>query len=93
MEAELNTTLDNIASKEGVKGVLISDTMGLCLGVRGIAIPENAPFITSLATASRSLQDQDESDKKENYPTVTVEYDNMKVVIRDHGGFALAVFM
>ncbi|CAO3597425.1 unnamed protein product [Absidia cylindrospora] len=93
METELETTLDNIAGKEGVKGVLVADTLGLCLGVRGVAIPENAPFITSLATASRSLQDQNDTDSKAHYPTVTVDYDNMKVVIRNHGGFALAVFM
>ncbi|KAI8330978.1 hypothetical protein BC941DRAFT_439443 [Chlamydoabsidia padenii] len=93
METELDTTLDNIAAKEGVKGVLVADTLGLCLGARGVALPESAPFITSLANASRSLQDQDESDPKERMPNITVDYGNTKVVIRNHGSFALAVYM
>ncbi|SAM03310.1 hypothetical protein [Absidia glauca] len=88
METELNTTLDNIAGKDGVKGVLIADTAGLCLGSRGIASPESAPFITSVASASRSLQQE----PSETDPTITIDYGNSKVIIRNHTGFALAVY-
>ncbi|KAI9482546.1 hypothetical protein BDB00DRAFT_167423 [Zychaea mexicana] len=33
MESDLIATLDQIASREDVKGVLLADEMGLCLGV------------------------------------------------------------
>ncbi|CAO3643815.1 unnamed protein product [Cunninghamella echinulata] len=93
MDTDLNSKLDNIANKEGVKGVLITDEMGLCLGVRGIAKAENAAFITSIANASRSLQEQHELETKTEYPTITVDYENMKVAIKPHGSFTLAIFL
>ncbi|CAO3612390.1 unnamed protein product [Cunninghamella blakesleeana] len=93
MDTNFSNTLHSIANKEGVKGVLIADEMGLCLGVRGIAKPENAPFITSIANASRSLQEQHALENKAEYPTVTVDYDNMKIAIKPGGSFTVAIFL
>ncbi|KAI8992398.1 hypothetical protein BDB01DRAFT_778343 [Pilobolus umbonatus] len=91
MESELISTLNNISSKEGVKGVLVSDETGLCLGVRGIARPESAAFITSIAKMASNIQ-RVEADKLE-YPTINLEYENNQVIIRNEGTFTLAIFM
>ncbi|KAI8083326.1 uncharacterized protein B0P05DRAFT_536922 [Gilbertella persicaria] len=91
METELINTLDSISNKEGVRGVLVADEKGLCLGVRGIAQSESAAFITSIANAARHL-DMAQEDKVE-CPTINLEYENNKVVIRNEGTFTLAIFM
>ncbi|KAG2196350.1 uncharacterized protein EV154DRAFT_524916 [Mucor mucedo] len=91
MESELISTLDNLANKEGVKGVLVADEKGLCLGVRGIAKPETAAFITSLANTARHLEHTHED--KVECPTMNVEYENNQIVIRNEGTFTLAIFM
>ncbi|CAO3634228.1 unnamed protein product [Mucor hiemalis] len=91
MEAELISTLDNLASKEGVKGVLVADEKGLCLGVRGIAKRETAAFITAIANTARNLENTQED--KVECPTINVEYENNQVVIRNEGTFTLAIFM
>ncbi|KAG2233674.1 hypothetical protein BDF21DRAFT_457831 [Thamnidium elegans] len=90
MESELISTLDNLANKEGVKGVLVADEKGLCLGVRGIAKPESSAFITSIANTARNLENT--RDKVE-CPTINVEYENNQVVIRNEGTFTLAIYM
>ncbi|KAI7903079.1 uncharacterized protein BX663DRAFT_509487 [Cokeromyces recurvatus] len=91
MESELITTLDNIANREGVKGVLVADERGFCLGARGLAKPESAAFITSIANTARNL-DNIQEDKAE-CPTINIEYENSQVIIRNEGTFTLAIFM
>ncbi|GAA5808372.1 hypothetical protein MFLAVUS_001763 [Mucor flavus] len=90
MESELISTLDNLANKEGVKGVLVADEKGLCLGVRGIAKPESSAFITSIANTARNLENTQD---KVECPTINVEYENNQVVIRNEGTFTLAIYM
>ncbi|KAI9274351.1 hypothetical protein BDA99DRAFT_497244 [Phascolomyces articulosus] len=94
MDQELNSTLDQIASKEDVKGVLLADEMGLCLGARGIAKSDAAANAAAIARTARelalpSLEDQDKS----QYPTITLAFEHSKVVIRNEGSFTLAIFM
>ncbi|KAI8638648.1 hypothetical protein BD408DRAFT_422744 [Parasitella parasitica] len=91
MESELIATLDNLANKEGVKGVLVADEKGLCLGVRGIAKADAAAFITSIANTARNL-DNTQEDKVE-CPTINIEFENNQVIIRNEGTFTLAIFM
>ncbi|KAI8346179.1 hypothetical protein BD560DRAFT_411374 [Blakeslea trispora] len=91
MEEELIATLDNLSAKEGVKGVLVADEKGLCLGVRGIARSESAAFITSIANSARHL-DKTQEDKLE-CPTIHLQYENNQVVVRNEGTFTLAIFM
>ncbi|EPB81236.1 hypothetical protein HMPREF1544_12059 [Mucor circinelloides 1006PhL] len=91
MESELISTLDNLANKEGVKGVLVADEKGLCLGVRGIAKPDAAAFITSVANTARNLDNT--QDNKVECPTINIEFENNHVVIRNEGTFTLAIFM
>ncbi|CEP08061.1 hypothetical protein [Parasitella parasitica] len=74
MESELIATLDSLANKEGVKGVLVADEKGFCLGVRGIAKPGTAAFITSIANTARNL-DNIQEDKAE-CPTINIEFEN-----------------
>ncbi|CAO3700736.1 unnamed protein product [Rhizopus microsporus] len=91
MDSELVSTLDSIYSKEGVKGVLVADEKGFCLGVRGIASPESAAFITAIANAANHLDNY--SDDKVDHPTINVEYEGSQVVVRNEGLFTLAIFM
>ncbi|KAI9478444.1 MAG: hypothetical protein EXX96DRAFT_248395 [Benjaminiella poitrasii] len=91
MDSELISTLNNIASKEGIKGVLVADERGLCLGVRGVAKPELAAFIASIANTARNL-DNTQEDKAECH-TINIEYENNQIVIRNEGTFTLAIFM
>ncbi|KAG1118654.1 hypothetical protein G6F42_013147 [Rhizopus arrhizus] len=107
MESELISTLDNLANKEGVKGVLVADEKGLCLGgescvsvlcthmliktVRGIAKPDAAAFITSVANTARNLDNT--QDNKVECPTINIEFENNHGVIRNEGTFTLAIFM
>lgn len=69
----------------------MSDETGLCLGVRGIAKPESAAFITSIAKMASHLHQIE--DNKIEYPTINIEYENNQVIIRNEGTFTLAVFM
>ncbi|KAI8884705.1 hypothetical protein K501DRAFT_293925 [Backusella circina FSU 941] len=91
LESELINTLNTISNKEGVKGVLVADEKGFCLGARGIAKHESAAFITSIANSARQF-DSTQDDKVE-YPTVNIEYENNHVIIRNEGNFTLAIFM
>ncbi|KAI9257595.1 hypothetical protein BY458DRAFT_518679 [Sporodiniella umbellata] len=91
MDAELISTLDNVFTKEGIKGVLVVDDKGHCLGVRGMARPEAAAFITAMVNAAHALEEY--SEDKVEYPTIHVEYENSQVVIRNEGGFTLAIFL
>ncbi|CAO3702121.1 unnamed protein product [Rhizopus stolonifer] len=91
MELELISTLDALYSKEGIKGVLIADEKGFCLGVRGVASPNSAAFITAAANAADHLGGS--SEDKSECPTINLEYENSQVVIRNEGAFTLAIFM
>ncbi|KAG1448708.1 hypothetical protein G6F46_010868 [Rhizopus delemar] len=91
MDSELISTLDALYNKEGVKGVLVADEKGFCLGVRGIASPESSAFITAVANAANNLGES--SEDKAECPTVNIEFENSQVVIRNEGAFTLAIFM
>ncbi|KAI8066614.1 hypothetical protein BC940DRAFT_333925 [Gongronella butleri] len=94
MDTDLNSTLDTIASEEGVQGVLVVDSMGFSMGARGDATKESAAFIASMATAAISLQQQTNgAEAKSDYPIITVEHNSRKIVIRPQGTFTLAIFM
>ncbi|KAI8979208.1 hepatitis B virus X-interacting protein [Mycotypha africana] len=94
MESELIATLNNIASKSGVKGVLLTDDKGFCLGARGIAKPDSAALISSIAHTAIKLNHTQEQDSTTTtkYPTINLEYDNYQIVIRNEGSFTLAIF-
>ncbi|CAO3702120.1 unnamed protein product [Rhizopus stolonifer] len=70
MELELISTLDALYSKEGIKGVLIADEKGFCLG----ASPNSAAFITAAANAADHLGGS--SEDKSECPTINLEYEN-----------------
>ncbi|KAM3586083.1 hypothetical protein VKS41_002613 [Umbelopsis sp. WA50703] len=92
MEASFNQVLDQISDQEGVKGVLLVDESGLCLGARGIAKSAGAGFIASIAHSARGLGDVSEIEDKSQYPTVSIELDSMKIIVRNEGSFTIAVF-
>ncbi|KAL1932391.1 hypothetical protein VTP01DRAFT_9447 [Rhizomucor pusillus] len=94
METDLNNTLDSISSREGVKGVVLADENGLCIGTRGIGKSEAAAFVSSIAITARDLlEPAAEAQGRSQYPTITVQYEHSKVIIRNEGAFTLAIFM
>ncbi|KAG2182961.1 hypothetical protein INT44_005942 [Umbelopsis vinacea] len=92
MEYSLEQVLDKISEKEGVKGVLVADESGLCLGTRGIAKSAGAAFVASIANSARSLSDVSEIEDKSQYSTVSIELESYKIIIRNEGSFTIAVF-
>ncbi|KAI9005842.1 protein HBXIP [Phycomyces nitens] len=92
MDAELMATLDSIANKDGVKGVLLADDTGLCLGARGIAKPAASAFVASIANTALELSERGETEDKSQYPTIHLEYEHHKLIIRNEGAFTLAIF-
>jgi len=72
--------------------VLLVDESGLCLGARGIAKSTGAAFIVSIANSARSLGDVSEIEDKSQYPTVSIELESYKIIIRNEGSFTIAVF-
>ncbi|KAG0163692.1 hypothetical protein DFQ28_003169 [Apophysomyces sp. BC1034] len=58
-----------------------------------MARPEAAAFVTSIANTAWQLSDNVEVEDKSQYPTIHVEYENTKVVIRREGSFTLTMFM
>ncbi|ORX61990.1 hypothetical protein DM01DRAFT_1069999 [Hesseltinella vesiculosa] len=92
MDTELSNTLDTIANEEGVQGVLVVDKAGLCLGVRGNASKFFAPFVASIASSAVNIQQMDDESKIE-YPTITVEFNDKKIVVRPQETCTVAVFV
>ncbi|CAG8726616.1 13507_t:CDS:2, partial [Racocetra persica] len=62
---------------EGVKGVLVADAHGLCIGARGTANPNCAGFVTAIATHAKALND----DSNSQAPTTKIEADNSWVYL------------
>ncbi|ORY94160.1 hypothetical protein BCR43DRAFT_495973 [Syncephalastrum racemosum] len=91
MDERLTATLDSIANTEGVKGVLLADANGLCLGTRGMAKAEGAAYISSIVKHARALAPADIQERSQ-YPTVQLDYENTKVILRNEGSFTLAIF-
>ncbi|CAG8509011.1 2178_t:CDS:2 [Funneliformis mosseae] len=71
MESAVLSFLDSLIGSEGVKGALIADEHGLCLGVKGIANSNSAGFISAIATYAKSLHD----DPNVQVPTIKIETD------------------
>ncbi|KAI9317320.1 hypothetical protein BX666DRAFT_2027394 [Dichotomocladium elegans] len=77
METQLLNTLGTIANREGVKGVLLADEMGLCLGAKGIATSDAAAFAASIARTARDLlPPASEPLDKAQYPTIRLDYEH-----------------
>ncbi|KAL1919910.1 uncharacterized protein VTP21DRAFT_1842 [Calcarisporiella thermophila] len=95
MEDALDTVLDRIASKDDVQGVLVSDEQGLCISTRGSANPSAAPFISAIASYAKELHSRSvaggANDSKSS-PTISVEAEGMRVLIRSQGNYTLAVY-
>ncbi|CAG8570229.1 13352_t:CDS:2 [Dentiscutata heterogama] len=72
MESAIDTVLESLIKTEGVKGVLVADAHGLCIGARGIANPNCAGFVTAIATHAKALSD----DPNSQAPTTKIEADN-----------------
>ncbi|KAI8831268.1 hypothetical protein BC829DRAFT_409782 [Chytridium lagenaria] len=91
MEETLDDVLDGISQSEGVKGVLLTDAEGLCLGARGKAQPSTAGSITSISNrAHRIAQESGRGDLEE--ATVSIETDTGRIVVRQEHGTTIAIF-
>ncbi|CAG8433831.1 9594_t:CDS:2 [Ambispora gerdemannii] len=65
MEDKIETVIDELNKAEGVKGVLVADKHGLCLGARGIANPSSAGFVAAVASNARELYQHDEQNRRQ----------------------------
>ncbi|CAG8547126.1 16675_t:CDS:10 [Acaulospora morrowiae] len=89
MEDGISSVLESLIKSDGVKGVLIADEHGLCLGARGTAKNHCSGIITAIATHAKTLQD----DPASKSPIIKIEVDNSTIlIINDDGNRTLAVF-
>ncbi|KAG9296160.1 hypothetical protein G9A89_014752 [Geosiphon pyriformis] len=64
MEDKIEILIEKLYKTDGVKGVLIADQNGLCLGARGIGHASSAGFITAIASNAKSLYKLDEQQRR-----------------------------
>ncbi|CAB4399903.1 hypothetical protein RhiirA5_351673 [Rhizophagus irregularis] len=88
MESAVVSVLDSLIKSEEVKGVLIADEHGLCLGAKGIVNPNSAGFISAIATHAKSLHD----DPNIQAPIIKIETEKLTILIQNNGNYTLAVF-
>ncbi|XP_023711324.1 uncharacterized protein LOC111866523 [Cryptotermes secundus] len=56
MERSLHKCLDDVSQVASVKGCLVADEQGLCLGVRGKISPQTSGMITALSQQAGLLE-------------------------------------
>eukprot|EP00753_Platysulcus_tardus_P002854 PLAT11964.1.p2 GENE.PLAT11964.1~~PLAT11964.1.p2 ORF type:complete len:119 (+),score=39.69 PLAT11964.1:87-443(+) len=81
-------TLDELASKESVVGVLIADGNGLCVGTRGVADSSAAGYLASLLSRSESLAPPD----SDTPAVVTIETKGHRIVVSRAGALTVATY-
>ncbi|KAK9708249.1 hypothetical protein K7432_009764 [Basidiobolus ranarum] len=90
METNLETILNNVMNKEGVKGVLLADQNGLCLASKGIAPPSASGFISSIANRAQDLMLTQENDA----PAISVSIESQEhtIIVRKENEMTLAIY-
>ncbi|CAG8458704.1 13588_t:CDS:2 [Ambispora leptoticha] len=83
MEDKIETVLDELNKAEGVKGVLVADKHGLCLGTRGIAKPSSAGFVAAVASNARELYQHDEQNRRQGNEGGGVGNDSSGITLID----------
>ncbi|CAG8455991.1 271_t:CDS:2 [Diversispora eburnea] len=73
METAVISVLESLIKTDGVKGVLIADEHGLCLGALGTANPNCSGIIREIATHAKSLNEDSNS---QQLFTIKIEANN-----------------
>ncbi|CAG8618641.1 8617_t:CDS:2 [Paraglomus occultum] len=57
MESAIDSVLEGLSKADNVKGVLVADGNGLCIGARGIANPSLSGYVVAVAEQAKDLAD------------------------------------
>lgn len=86
MERGLHKFLDDMSQVASVKGCLLADEQGLCLGARGWISPQSSGVITALAQQAELLEPG-----SMNHPVVILENDTRQCYIHGNGKIVTAI--
>lgn len=79
MEKNLETTLDDVNSTEGMIGCILADEAGLCLGVKGDASIDSAGVLVAIADQVAKLEPESAA------PVISLQNDSRKCLIQRKG--------
>ncbi|EFN78178.1 ragulator complex protein LAMTOR5 homolog [Harpegnathos saltator] len=86
MERNLEKTLDDVISEEGVIGCILADHAGLCLGVKGNASSDSAGVIAAIADQVAKLE------PKSPTPIISLQNDSRQCLIHRKGLVVGAIY-
>ncbi|KDR17865.1 ragulator complex protein LAMTOR5-like [Zootermopsis nevadensis] len=86
MERSIIKCLDNISEVASVRGCLLADEQGLCLGVRGGISPQSSGVITALSQQAGLLEPH-----STKHPVVILENDFRQCYIHGNGKVVTAI--
>nr|XP_018916143.1 PREDICTED: uncharacterized protein LOC109043403 [Bemisia tabaci] len=86
MENSLEAAAQHILTHGDVTGCLFADKHGLCLCAAGDAKPESSGLISAIAHHVRRLE------PKSNPPTILLENDTQKCIIKQDTKITTAIF-
>ncbi|KAG4098718.1 hypothetical protein H8356DRAFT_1038954 [Neocallimastix lanati (nom. inval.)] len=85
MENQFENTIQKYSSMEDVKGILVTDNNGLCLGSKGAIKSNTAAYVSSLI--SRATEISLDSSK----PAISIETDNSNFLISSENDITVAL--
>ena len=86
MEKNLEKTLDDINSTEGIIGCILADHAGLCLGAKGNASTDSAGIIAAIADQVAKLE------PKSPAPIISLQNESRKCLIQRQGPVVGAIY-
>jgi ABC-type glucose/galactose transport system permease subunit len=97
IEAPLEEAMDRIMAQAGVKGVIVSDKEGLCVGSKGSLAPINAARLTNIFDSAMKMAPDHEVvlDGQVYFvpeqPIIIIESQNGQLVVNNIDGFCTTV--
>eukprot|EP01114_Cavostelium_apophysatum_P024761 TRINITY_DN9813_c0_g2_i1.p1 TRINITY_DN9813_c0_g2~~TRINITY_DN9813_c0_g2_i1.p1 ORF type:complete len:100 (-),score=8.79 TRINITY_DN9813_c0_g2_i1:308-571(-) len=84
MDAQLNQTVTQIMSQNGVVGVICTDKNGLSLASKGKVTTDMAGFVYGISSRAKQLGSDD--------PVILIETDSSNILIRNQDDMTIALF-
>ncbi|ORX47084.1 hypothetical protein BCR36DRAFT_97385 [Piromyces finnis] len=85
MENQFENTIQKYSSMEDVKGILVTDNNGLCLGCKGTINSNKAAYVSSLVNRAQSIS------LDNSKPTISIETDNTNFLISSENEIMVAL--
>ncbi|ORX75989.1 hypothetical protein BCR32DRAFT_284675 [Anaeromyces robustus] len=85
MENQFENTIQKYSSMENVKGILVTDNNGLCLGSKGNIKSNSAAYVSSLI--NRATEISLDSSK----PIISIDTDNTNFLISSENDITVAL--